>query len=65
MNNFLLKMHGDAPSSAAPSQTTKATNGGKQGTKARNEDKNAQQNSSQAQTKTAQRDSVVSEKKNN
>lgn len=42
MNNFLLKMHGDAPSSAAPSQTTKATNGGKQGTKARNEDKNAQ-----------------------
>ena len=65
MNNFLLKMHGDAPSSAAPSQTTKATNSGKQSTKARNEDKNAQQNSSQAQAKTAQRDSVVPEKKNN
>ena len=42
MNNFLLKMHGDAPSSAAPAQTTKATNSGKQGnTKARNEDKNS------------------------
>lgn len=44
MNNFLLKMHGDAPSSAAPAQTTKATtNSGKQGnnTRARNEDKNS------------------------